>query len=282
MKIEQIFEKFLTGDRCRWYDSRRKGAARMPDRTYLAIDLKSFYASVECAARGLDPLKTNLVVADEERTEKTICLAVSPPLKAYGIGGRARLFEVNERVRQVNAERRQRAPGRTLTGSSCDADALAAQPELALDFIIARPRMALYMQVSTQIYRIYLKYIAPEDIHVYSIDEVPEAEDALRLIRNAGRVSSFCNDVIGDICGVISGSAAAVISARVLLLSKSGSEIFITLLLSAVVSGMTVGGKACGKSLAMNSSTAVVRTAAKVLCFFRTLPQRLEKKSAKK
>ena len=109
-----------------------------------------------------------------------------------------------------------------------------------------------------------------------------EAEDALRLIRNAGRVSSFCNDVIGDICGVISGSAAAVISARVLLLSKSGSEIFITLLLSAVVSGMTVGGKACGKSLAMNSSTAVVRTAAKVLCFFRTLPQRLEKKSAKK
>ena len=144
----------------------------MPDRTYLAIDLKSFYASVECAARGLDPLKTNLVVADEERTEKTICLAVSPPLKAYGIGGRARLFEVNERVRQVNAERRQRAPGRTLTGSSCDADALAAQPELALDFIIARPRMALYMQVSTQIYRIYLKYIAPEDIVVYSIDEV--------------------------------------------------------------------------------------------------------------
>ena len=115
-----------------------------------------------------------------------------------------------------------------------------------------------------------------------AVSAIKEAEDALRLIRNAGRVSSFCNDVIGDICGVISGSAAAVISARVLLLSKSGSEIFITLLLSAVVSGMTVGGKACGKSLAMNSSTAVVRTAAKVLCFFRTLPQRLEKKSAKK
>ena len=117
----------------------------MPDRTYLAIDLKSFYASVECAARGLDPLKTNLVVADEERTEKTICLAVSPPLKAYGIGGRARLFEVNERVRQVNAERRQRAPGRTLTGSSCDADALAAQPELddqieaLLDYYAGKP-----------------------------------------------------------------------------------------------------------------------------------------------
>ena len=118
--------------------------------------------------------------------------------------------------------------------------------------------------------------------HSMASRKVPEAGEALKLIRNAGRVSSFCNDVIGDICGVISGSAAAVISARVLLLSKSGSEIFITLLLSAVVSGMTVGGKACGKSLAMNSSTAVVRTAAKVLCFFRTLPQRLEKKSAKK
>ena len=118
--------------------------------------------------------------------------------------------------------------------------------------------------------------------HSMASRKIPEAVDALRLIRNAGRVSSFCNDVIGDICGVISGSAAAVISARVLLLSKSGSEIFITLLLSAVVSGMTVGGKACGKSLAMNPSTAVVRTAAKVLCFFRTLPQRLEKKSAKK
>ena len=105
---------------------------------------------------------------------------------------------------------------------------------------------------------------------------------AIYIVENADIVSNVCNDVIGDICGVISGSAAAVISARVLLLSKSGSEIFITLLLSAVVSGVTVGGKACGKSLAMNSSTAVVRTAAKVLCFFRTLPQRLEKKSAKK
>ena len=114
--------------------------------------------------------------------------------------------------------------------------------------------------------------------HAMASRKVPEAEDALRLIRNAGKVSSFCNDVIGDICGVISGSAAA----RVLILSKSKSEIFITLLLSAVVSGVTVGGKACGKSLAMNSSTAVVRTAAKVLCFFRTLPQRLRKKRAEK
>lgn len=118
--------------------------------------------------------------------------------------------------------------------------------------------------------------------HSMAARKVSGAQESIRLLRNAERVGSICNDVVGDICGVISGSAAAVISARVLLLSKSGSEIFITLLLSAVVSGMTVGGKACGKSLAMNSSTAVVRTAAKVLCFFRTLPQRLEKKSAKK
>ena len=118
--------------------------------------------------------------------------------------------------------------------------------------------------------------------HSMASRKVPEATQALKLIRNAGRVSSFCNDVIGDICGVISGSAAAVIAARVLILSKSKSEIFITLLLSAVVSGMTVGGKACGKSLAMNSSTAVVRTAARVLCFFRTLPRRLQKKRTEK
>ena len=144
----------------------------MPDRTYLAIDLKSFYASVECAARGLDPLKTNLVVADEERTEKTICLAVSPPLKAYGIGGRARLFEVVQRVSEINAMRRERAPGRCLHGRSDNAEELAAHPELELSFITAPPQMAKYMQISAQIYQIYLKYFAPEDIHVYSIDEV--------------------------------------------------------------------------------------------------------------
>lgn len=118
--------------------------------------------------------------------------------------------------------------------------------------------------------------------HAMASRKVPEAEDALRLIRNANKVSSFCNDVIGDICGVISGSAAAVIAARVFLLSKSGSEIFLTLLLSALVSGVTVGGKACGKSLAMNSSTSVVRTAARVICFFRTLPKRLQRRHAKK
>ncbi len=141
-------------------------------RTYIAIDLKSFYASVECIERGLDPLKTNLVVADESRTEKTICLAVSPSLKAYGISGRARLFEVNQRLRDVNFERRYEAKGRRLTGKSIHDDDLKAHPDWEVDFIAAPPRMAHYITYSTKIYQIYLKYIAPEDIHVYSIDEV--------------------------------------------------------------------------------------------------------------
>lgn len=141
-------------------------------RTYIAIDLKSFYASVECVERKLNPLTTNLVVADAERTEKTICLAVSPSLKAYGIPGRARLFEVVQRVKEVNAQRRGRAPGGQFTGSSCSAPVLRDHPELEVSYLVARPRMALYMKYSTEIYQIYLKYIAPEDIHVYSIDEV--------------------------------------------------------------------------------------------------------------
>ena len=140
--------------------------------TYIAIDLKSFYASVECVERGLDPLTTNLVVADESRTEKTICLAVSPSLKAYGIPGRARLFEVVQKVREVNAQRRSHAPGRRFTGKSSNAPELKSNPSLELDYIVAIPRMARYMEVSSQIYGIYLKYIAPEHIHVYSIDEV--------------------------------------------------------------------------------------------------------------
>ena len=144
----------------------------MPERTYLAIDLKSFYASVECVERGLDPLTTNLVVADESRTEKTICLAVSPSLKAYGIPGRARLFEVIQRVKEVNAARRMQAPGGALAGESWDAAALAADPALAVSYIAAPPRMAHYIEYSTRIYEIYLQYVAPEDIHVYSIDEV--------------------------------------------------------------------------------------------------------------
>lgn len=144
----------------------------MAKRAYLCIDLKSFYASVECAERGLDPMATNLVVADESRTEKTICLAVSPSLKAYGIPGRARLFEVVQKVQEVNAQRRLRAPGRTFTGASCSDLELKASPALALDYIVARPRMAHYIEHSTKIYNIYLNYIAPQDIHVYSIDEV--------------------------------------------------------------------------------------------------------------
>ncbi len=141
-------------------------------RAYIAIDLKSFYASVECVERGLNPLTTNLVVADAARTEKTICLAVSPSLKAYGIPGRARLFEVVQRVREVNAERRSRAPGRRFSGASCDAVELEEHPELELSYVAAPPRMAFYVDYSTRIYSVYLKYIAPEDMHVYSIDEV--------------------------------------------------------------------------------------------------------------
>ncbi len=144
----------------------------MSEKSYIAIDLKSFYASVECRELGKDPLSTNLVVADKSRTEKTICLAVSPSLKAYGIPGRARLFEVVQQVKLVNARRRAKAPGRTFTGKSSDAAALAADPSLELDYIVATPRMSYYMEYSTRIYNIYLKYAAPEDIHVYSIDEV--------------------------------------------------------------------------------------------------------------
>ena len=141
-------------------------------RQYIAIDLKSFYASVECVERKLDPMTTNLVVADVSRTEKTICLAVSPSLKAYGISGRARLFEVVQRVKEVNRERRCKAPGGQFIGSSYYATELNKHPELEAAYITATPRMAFYLEYSTRIYNIYLKYIAPEDIHVYSIDEV--------------------------------------------------------------------------------------------------------------
>lgn len=144
----------------------------MADNQYIAIDLKSFFASVECVERGLDALTTNLVVADKSRTEKTICLAVSPSLKAYGIGGRARLFEVVQRVREVNNERRRSAPGYAFTGKSVHDTELKAHPELAIDYVVAPPRMSYYIKYSTRIYEIYLKYVAPEDIHVYSIDEV--------------------------------------------------------------------------------------------------------------
>ena len=144
----------------------------MENRIYLAIDLKSFYASVECMERGLDPMTTNLVVADESRTEKTICLAVSPSLKSYGIPGRPRLFEVVQKIKEVNAAQQRNAPGRRFAGSSSDYNELKIHPDLAVDYIVAPPQMARYMEISTEIYNIYLKYIAPEDMHVYSIDEV--------------------------------------------------------------------------------------------------------------
>ena len=152
------------------------------DKVYIAIDLKSFYASVECVDRELDPLTTNLVVADETRTEKTICLAVTPSLKAYGIPGRARLFEVIQAVKEINNKRFNTAfrkrilpkneKGRyCFSSSSFDADALATDPSLELSYIIAPPRMKLYEEISTKIFSIYMRYISPEDIHVYSIDE---------------------------------------------------------------------------------------------------------------
>ena len=139
---------------------------------YAAIDLKSFYASVECVERKLDPLKTNLVVADESRTDKTICLAVSPSLKQWGIPGRPRLFEVKQKVKQVNAARKAKLPNQIFEGSSHHSDELIKNPNLELSYIAAPPRMRKYMEYSTKIYSIYLKYISPEDIHVYSIDEV--------------------------------------------------------------------------------------------------------------
>lgn len=142
------------------------------ERVYLAIDLKSFYASVECVERQLDPMNTNLVVADASRTEKTICLAVSPSLKSFGISGRARLFEVVQKVKEVNLQRKACTPGHKFTGESYLSDELLAHPEFSVSYIIAPPRMAHYMEYSTKIYEIYLQYVAPEDIHVYSIDEV--------------------------------------------------------------------------------------------------------------
>lgn len=193
------------------------------DRTYIAIDLKSFYASVECRERGLDPLDANLVVADPTRTDKTICLAVSPSLKAYGIPGRARLFEVVQRVGEVNAARRSRAPGRELTGSSQSAAELAGNPSLALDYIVAPPRMAYYMEYSTRIYKIYLKYAAPEDIHVYSIDEI--FLDATDYIRTRGvGAREFAMMIVRDVLGT-TGITATVGIGTNLYLAKIAMDI---------------------------------------------------------
>ena len=193
------------------------------DKTYIAIDLKSFYASVECVARGLDPMTTNLVVADAGRTEKTICLAVTPALKAYGIPGRARLFEVVQRVREVNRERLRRAPGETFAGKSCQAAELDRDPGLELDYLIAPPQMAHYMKVSTEIYNIYLKYVAPEDIHAYSIDEV--FIDATGYLRTYGlSPRDFAMKMILDVLHTTGITATAGIGTN-LYLSKIAMDI---------------------------------------------------------
>lgn len=168
------------------------------ERTYIAIDLKSYYASVECADRGLDALTTNLVVADPSRTEKTICLAVSPSLKAYGIPGRARLFEVIQKVEEVNKIRKTQAPGREFTTSSHDATILAKNPSAKLEYIVAPPRMKRYMTVSTSIYNIYLRYLSPEDIHVYSIDECfMDVTEYLTLYKTTAR--ELCMKMIHEV-----------------------------------------------------------------------------------
>ena len=188
----------------------------MPEKAYIAIDLKSFYASVECVDLHLDPLTTNLVVADESRTEKTICLAVSPSLKACGIPGRARLFEVVQKVREVNAQRRYHAPGHKFAGKSSNAPELNANPALELDYIVAMPRMARYMEISSQIYGIYLKYVAPEHIHVYSIDEVfIDATQYLKLYKLTAR--EFTMKLIQDVLHTTGITATAGIGTNLYL-----------------------------------------------------------------
>ena len=226
----------------------------MKERTYISIDLKSFYASVECKDRELDPMDTNLVVADESRTDKTICLAVTPSLKSYGISGRGRLFEVRQRVREANAARQQAAPGHRLTGASCSAAELAADPSLAVDFIIAPPRMAFYMEYSRQVYSVYLKYIAPEDMVVYSIDEVfMDVTDYLHTYGLSPR--ELARKIILDVLDTTGLTATAGIGTN-LFLSKVAMDIVakhipadkkgvrIAELTGGCVSGRTVGSSA--------------------------------------
>lgn len=186
------------------------------NRIYIAIDLKSFYASVECVERNLDPLKTNLVVADSSRTEKTICLAVSPSLKAYGIPGRPRLFEVIQKVKEINGMRQWRAPKHRLTGESYLDEELKANPQLAVSYITAPPRMAYYMDYSTRIYNVYLKYVAHEDIHVYSIDEV--FIDATNYLRANGLTArDFAMTMIRDVLTATGITATAGIGTNMYL-----------------------------------------------------------------
>ncbi len=199
-----------------------KGGRKMKEQ-YIAIDLKSFYASVECIERGLDPMTTNLVVADGARTEKTICLAVSPSLKSYGVPGRPRLFEVVAKIREVNAARRWGAPARRLVGATYDHRILLEDPRLAVDYIVAPPRMALYIDYSTRIYQVYLKYFSPDDIHVYSIDEVfIDATHYLKSYRKNAR--ELAETVIKDVLDT-TGITATVGIGTNMYLSKVAMDI---------------------------------------------------------
>lgn len=183
---------------------------------YIAIDLKSFYASVECIERGLDPLTTNLVVADPTRTEKTICLAVSPSLKSYGVPGRPRLFEVVTKIKEVNARRRWGVPGRKFIGATYDNRLLLENPALAIDYITAPPRMALYIDYSTKIYQVYLKYFSPDDIHVYSIDEVfIDATHYLKTYKKTAR--ELAETVINDVLSMTGITATVGIGSNMYL-----------------------------------------------------------------
>ena len=195
----------------------------MKEKQYIAIDLKSFYASVECIERGLDPMTTNLVVADVSRTEKTICLAVSPSLKKYGIPGRARLFEAVQKLKEVNALRRAQIPGREFSGKSWDARELDRDSTLEIDYIAAPPRMSHYMEHSAKIYETYLKYVAPEDIHVYSIDEVfIDATPYLSLNRKTAE--EFARMIIQDVLKTTGITATAGIGTN-LYLAKVAMDI---------------------------------------------------------
>lgn len=170
----------------------------MENKTYIAIDLKSFYASVECINRNLDPLKTNLVVADDSRTQKTICLAVSPALKSFGIPGRPRLFEVISAVQNLNLQKLKRHRLQEFTTKSFDIDEINSNNEIGIEFIVAPPRMKNYIEISTEIYKIYLNWVAPEDIYVYSIDEVfIDATDYLKLYKMSGK--EFASKMILDV-----------------------------------------------------------------------------------
>lgn len=195
----------------------------MSERTYVAVDLKSFYASSECVEHGFPPLSTHLVVADQSRTDKTICLAVSPSLKEYGLPGRARLFEVKAKLKEVNAARRAVAPGRVLTGKSYDAKALADNPNLAADVFIAKPRMSHYLNTSGKIYGIYLRYASADDIHVYSIDEV--FMDVTRYLHAYGKTPhELARDIVQAIYSETGITATAGIGTN-LYLAKVAMDI---------------------------------------------------------